>query len=85
MPLSTAGQQLTDLYNAILARGSGKAVTSAGHKDRSVAYADTPLKDMIALYRTLWTKALGEETGLPLLNELGQVSGNRGLLRMRPF
>ncbi len=83
MPLSTSAQQLTDLYNAILARGAGRHVQSAGHKDRNVSYADTSLKDMIALYRALWTKALGDETGLPLLNELGQVAGNRGMIRMR--
>lgn len=85
MPLSTRAQELADLYAAIVDRGKGQKVQSAGQKGRNVTYGDTSLKDMVALYRLLWTKALGEEAGLPLLDELGSASGSRGLIRLRPF
>ena len=85
MPLSTRAQELADLYAAIIARGKGQVVTSAGQKGRQVAYADTSIEDMVKLYRMLWTEALGAETGLPLLNEFGTVSGARGMIRVRPI
>ena len=85
MPLSARAQELSDLYAAIIARGKGERVTSAGQKGRQVAFADTSLEDMIKLYRTLWTKPLGDETGLPLLSELGSGTGSRGLIRIRPI
>lgn len=85
MPLSARAQELSDLYDAIIARGKGQKVITAGQKGRQVSYADTSLEDMIKLYRTLWTKALGDETGLPLLGELGAGAGARGLIRVRPI
>ena len=85
MPLSTRAQELVDLYDAIIARGRGQGVQSAGQKGRNVSYGETSLEDMIKLYRLLWTAALGTETGLPLLNALGEAAGTRGLIRMRPI
>lgn len=85
MPLSTRAQELVDIYDAIIAKGKGQSVTSAGHKGRQVAYAATSLKELVQLYRLLWTEELGEETGLKLLPELGDQTASRGLLRMRPF
>lgn len=85
MALSERAQELVDLYDAIIARGKGQKVQAAGQKGRNVSYGETSLSDMIKLYRLLWTTALGDETGLPLLEELGGVSGQRGLIRMRPL
>ncbi len=85
MSLSPAAQDLKDVYDAILARGKGQGVASAGHKGRQVAYAATSLKELVELYRMLWTEALGVETGLPLLPPLGERAVSRGLIRMRPI
>lgn len=85
MPLSARAQELVELYDAIIARAKGSGVSSAGHKGRQVAYANTNLKEMIEFYRAMWTPALGAETGLPLLNELGSSSQTRGLIRLRPI
>lgn len=85
MPLSQPAQDLKDLYAAIIAYGKGEGVASAGHKGRQVAYANRSLKDLIDLYRLLWTDALGTEAGVPPLNELGSSNNSRGLIRMRPI
>ncbi len=85
MPLSTRAQELSDLYDAIIARGKGNKLQSAGTKGRNVAYAETSIEDMVKLYRMLWTEALGVETGLPQLPEFGAAAGSRGMIRMRPI
>lgn len=50
MPISPCHQLARDLKAAIDARLTGKQVQSAGHKGRSVAYAETPIKELIAYY-----------------------------------
>ncbi len=85
MPLSPQAQNVKDLYDAIIARSKGEKVASAGQKGRNVGYAETSLADMVKAYRMLWNAAIGAETGLPLLEELGTVSGSRGMIRMRPI
>lgn len=70
----TVQDDLSALYAAIIAKVQGKQVSQAGHKDKQVSYANTPLKDMIALYRQLWFKS----SGLPELDDLGQPATRRG-------
>ncbi len=70
----TVQDDLTALYKAIVAKASGKQVSQAGHKDKQASYANTPLSEMIALYRQLWFK----DSGLPELNDLGQPAARRG-------
>lgn len=65
---------LEALYAAIIARSTGKQVIQAGHKDKSAGYAQTPLKEMLHLYRSLWTKA----SGLPDLKDMEQSTIRRG-------
>jgi len=70
----TVQDDLNALYQAIIAKASGRQVTQAGHKDKQASYANTPLAEMIALYRQLWFKGCG----LPELNDLGQPATRRG-------
>ena len=65
---------LQRLFDAIIARASGKHLTQAGHKDKQASYSAVPLAEMIRLYRQLWFRA----SGLPELNELGQPVAKRG-------
>lgn len=73
MAVDTAAD-LAALYAAIIARVTGKQVSQAGHKDKQASYANTPLAEMIRLYRMLWTK----ESGLPELTDVGQPVVKRG-------
>lgn len=57
---------LTALYRAIIAKTTGRKVTQAGHKDKQTSFADTPLGEMIKLYRQMWWAG----SGLPELQEL---------------
>lgn len=53
MPLSPCHQLVKDLKTAIDARMLGKQVSSLGHKGRSLAYAEQPLKELIAYYNQM--------------------------------
>jgi hypothetical protein len=70
---------LRAIYDTIIARMTGKQVQSAGHKDRSAAYAQTDTKDLIKIYRMLWTK----DSGLPDLKDLDASVATRGTFRIR--
>lgn len=65
---------LEALYAAIMARVTGKQTQSAGHKDKSIAFAQTSTSDMLKMYRQLWTLA----SGLPDLKALEQSTARRG-------
>lgn len=65
---------LQQLHDAIVARATGKQVQSAGHKDKTLAHAQTSLSDMIKLYRQLWFA----ESGLPDLKDIDQSTARRG-------
>jgi hypothetical protein len=73
MPLDIQAD-LEGLYAAIIQRTTGKQVSQAGHKDKSASYAQATLKEMLHLYRSLWTK----ESGLPDLKDLDQNTTRRG-------
>ncbi len=73
---------LAALYDAIMARTTGRAVQQAGAKSRQVSYANVPLDEMIKLYRQLWAQC-GSGSGLPLLDELEHSTAKRGQIRMR--
>ncbi len=65
---------LEALYAAIMARVNGRQVSQTGHKDKQASFANTPLADMIKLYRQLWFV----DSGLPELNELSMPTTRRG-------
>lgn len=65
---------LEALYSAIMARMTGKQVSQAGHKDKQASFASAPLKDMLHMYRQLWTP----DCGLPDLKDVEQSSTRRG-------
>ena len=73
MPVNVQAD-LEVFYTAIIARASGQQVTQVGHKDKQASYANTPLSEMIRLYRVLWTSA----SGLPQLNDVGEPVAKRG-------
>lgn len=50
MPISPCHQLVKDLKATIDARMTGKQVSSVGHRGRSLEYAETPLKELIAYY-----------------------------------
>lgn len=66
--------QIGTLYQAIIVRATGKAVSQAGHKDKQSSFASVPLTEMIRLYRQLWFRA----SGYPELNDVGQPVVKRG-------
>ncbi|MGE3064124.1 MAG: hypothetical protein AB7K67_00940 [Hyphomicrobiaceae bacterium] len=78
----TCSTDLAALYEAIMARTTGKAVQQAGAKSRQVSYANVPLGEMIKLYRQLWRQC-GKDSGLPLLDELDASTAQRGQIRVR--
>ena len=65
---------LEALYNAIIAKQTGRQVQSAGHKDKTASFAMSSLSDLIKIYRQLWFK----ESGLPYLQDLAASSAKRG-------
>jgi len=65
---------LQALFDAIIARATGRHITQAGHKDKQTSFANTPLSEMIRMYRQLWFKA----SGLPMLDDVGQPIVKRG-------
>lgn len=65
---------LQSLFSAIIAKTTGKQVSQVGHKDKQASFANTPLTEMIRLYRQLWFKA----SGLPELDDVGQPVVRRG-------
>jgi len=66
--------RLQAIFDAIIAKTTGRQVSQAGHKDKQTSFASVPLAEMIRLYRMLW-KA---ESGLPLLDDVGQPFVKRG-------
>lgn len=86
MPDSPCLARVRSLFDAIEARAKGTQVSGAGGKGRSVSYANTSLDDMIRLYRQLWSACPDAKTSdLPLLNEPGTSTVERGMLRVRAF
>lgn len=74
------------LFEAIDARATGKQVSGAGAKGRSVSYSNSSLDDMIRLYRQLWQACPDAKTSdLPLLAEPGASTVQRGCIRVRPI
>lgn len=65
---------LQKLFDAIIAKSTGRQVSQAGHKDKQTSFANTPLAEMIRLYRQLWTR----DCGLPQLDDVGQPVVKRG-------
>ena len=65
---------LEALYGAIIARTTGQQVSQAGHKDKQASFASASLKEMLHLYRQLWTK----ESGLPDLKDIDMATTRRG-------
>ena len=70
-------QDLAALYEVIMARLQGRQVSQAGHRGRSIAYAETSVGDLIKLYNQLWLQC-GASSGLPQLNPLDMPVGRRG-------
>jgi len=73
MPVNVQAD-LEALYTAIISRVTGRQVSQAGHKDKQTSFANTPLSEMIRLYRSLWTRA----SGLPELSDTGEPVMKRG-------
>lgn len=72
--------QVKDLYAVITAKMTGKQVQSASAKGRQAAYAETPLKELIAFYMQLrrqCPEALADPT-LPEVSPLDQPFATRG-------
>jgi hypothetical protein len=74
MTLEERTERVGVLFDAIMARASGRQVSQAGHKDKQTSFSSTPLNEMIRLYRAIWTR----ETGYPELSDLGQPVTKRG-------
>lgn len=72
--MATPQENLQALYDAIIAKSTGKQVQSAGHKDKTVAYAQSSLGDLLKLYRMHWVAS----SGLPDLKDLDQSTARRG-------
>ncbi len=69
---------LRELKAVIDARMLGRQVQSVGHKGRQMAYAETPVKDLIAYYRQLWAQCPAAQAELPELKPLDAAVGTRG-------
>ena len=80
MPLSPCHQLALDLKAAIDARMLGRKAQNVSHKGRSIAYAETPTKELIAYYnqvRNGCPDALADAT-LIELTPLDGPHGRRG-------
>lgn len=85
MPLAPCHQLARDLKAAIDARLTGRQVQSSGFKGRSVAFAEVPIKELIAYYnqvRNSCADALAD-TELIEIKPLDQPTGTRGAPAIR--
>lgn len=78
MPDSPCLANVRALYDAIMAKSTGRQVQSMGHRGRDMSYSEMDVKDMISLYRQLWQQCPDAQVQLPDLKPLDAVTGTRG-------